>query len=171
MDSTASKEQEREQEPAATESPVFTMQFTSSPRGARLARQLTVCRMAEWGYPPTSDTSGTVSLLVAELAANAVQHGGVPGRDFHLRLAMDVRTRLIRIEVGDASTRRPRFGSETVAGPEDESGRGLLLVAVLAARWGTVPRTPVGKTMWAEVVADPPEGTCGYPRPCEPCRP
>jgi hypothetical protein len=70
---------------------------------------------------------------------------------------MDVRTRLIRIEVGDASTCLPRFGSETVAGPEDESGRGLLLVAVLAARWGTAPRTPVGKTVWAEVVGDPPD--------------
>ncbi|MFI6339433.1 ATP-binding protein [Streptomyces sp. NPDC050535] len=156
MDGTASKEP-ASKEPAATERPLFTMQFTSSPRGARLARHLTVCRMAEWGYPPTSDTSATVSLLVAELAANAVQHGRLPGRDFHLRLTLDVRTRLIRIEVGDASTRQPRFGSETVAGPEDESGRGLLLVAVLAARWGTAPRTPIGKTVWAEVVADPPE--------------
>ncbi|MFE9767926.1 ATP-binding protein [Streptomyces sp. NPDC005808] len=152
MDGTASKEQE----PAATESLVFTMQFTSSPRGARLARHLTVRRMAEWGYPPASDASGTVSLLVAELATNAVQHGRTPGRDFHLRIALDVRTQLIRIEVADASTDQPRFGSETVAGPEDESGRGLLLVAVLAARWGTAPRMPVGKTVWAEVVADPP---------------
>ncbi|MFJ4832833.1 ATP-binding protein [Streptomyces sp. NPDC088747] len=151
MDGTASKE------PAATESPVFAMRFTSSPRGARLARHLTECRMAEWGYPRASDTSATVSLLVAELAANAVQHGRVPGRDFHLRLTLDVRTRLIRIEVDDASTRRPRFGSETVAGPEDESGRGLLLVAVLATRWGTLPRTPVGKTVWAEVAGDPPQ--------------
>ncbi|WP_405888039.1 ATP-binding protein [Streptomyces sp. NBC_01136] len=141
---------------AATESRLFAMQFTSSPRGARLARQLTVRRMAEWGYPPSSDPSGTVSLLVAELAANAVRHGHVPGRDFHLRIALDVPTRLIRIEVADASARQPRFGSETVAGPEDESGRGLLLVAVLAVRWGTAPRTPVGKTVWAEVVVDAP---------------
>ncbi|WP_405880449.1 ATP-binding protein [Streptomyces sp. NBC_01384] len=141
---------------AATESRLFAMQFTSSPRGARLARQLTVRRMAEWGYPPSSDPSGKVSLLVAELAANAVRHGHVPGRDFHLRIALDVPTRLIRIEVADASARQPRFGSETVAGPEDESGRGLLLVAVLAVRWGTAPRTPVGKTVWAEVVVDAP---------------
>ncbi|MFC9848448.1 ATP-binding protein [Streptomyces sp. NPDC060223] len=152
MDGTVSKE------PAeVTGSLLFAMRFTSSPCGARLARHLTVRRMAEWGYPSTSDTSATVSLLVAELATNAVQHGRVPGRDFHLRLTMDVRTRLIRIEVEDASTRQPRFGSETVAGPADESGRGLLLVAVLAARWGTAPRTPVGKTVWAEVVADPPD--------------
>lgn len=144
---------------AAAEGRLFAMQFTSSPRGARLARQLTVRRMAEWGYPPPSDASGTVSLLVAELAANAVRHGGVPGRDFHLRVALDVPTRLIRIEVADASALQPRFGSETVAGPEDESGRGLLLVAVLAARWGMTPRTPRGKSVWAEVVVDAPETT------------
>jgi len=144
---------------AASETRLFAMQFTSSARGARLARHLAVLRMAEWGYPPQSDTSGVVALLVAELAANAVRHGRVPGRDFHLLIALDVRTRLIRIEVADASARQPRFGSETVAGPEDESGRGLLLVAVLAARWGTAPRTPMGKTVWAEVVADAPEAT------------
>jgi anti-sigma regulatory factor (Ser/Thr protein kinase) len=113
--------------------------------------------MAEWGYPPPSDTSGVVALLVAELVANAVRHGRAPGRDFHLRVAFEARTRMIRIEVGDASARQPRFGSESVAGPEDESGRGLLLVAVLAARWGTAPREPIGKTVWAEVVADAPE--------------
>jgi anti-sigma regulatory factor (Ser/Thr protein kinase) len=131
----------------------FAMRFTSSPRGARLARRLAVRCLAEWGYPSASDTSDTVALVVAELAANAVCHGRVPGRDFHLRIALDVRTRVIRIEVADASERQLRFGSRTVAGPEDESGRGLLLVAVLAARWGAVPRTPVGKTVWAEVEA------------------
>ncbi|MFJ9967451.1 ATP-binding protein [Streptomyces avermitilis] len=136
---------------------MFSTQFTSSPRGARLARHLTVLCMTDWGYPPSSDTSGVAALLVAELAANAVRHGRAPGRDFHLRIALDVRTRLIRIEVADASARQPRFGSKTVARPEDESGRGLLLVAVLAARWGTEPRTPTGKTVWAEVVADAPE--------------
>ncbi|MET7849529.1 ATP-binding protein [Streptomyces avermitilis] len=143
--------------PGAVESRVFSTQFTSSPRGARLARHLTVLCMTDWGYPPLSDTSGVAALLVAELATNAVQHGRASGRDFHLRIALDVRTRLIRIEVADACARQPRFGSETVARPEDESGRGLLLVAVLAARWGTEPRTPTGKTVWAEVVADAPE--------------
>ncbi|ANS67102.1 regulatory protein [Streptomyces lincolnensis] len=114
---------------------------------------------ADWGYPPTSGTSDTVALLVAELAANAVRHGRVPGRDFQLSVHLDVRTRVIRIEVADASERQLRFGSQTVAGPEDESGRGLLLVTLLAARWGAVAREPVGKTVWAEVEVDAPDSS------------
>lgn len=134
---------------------LFAMQFTSSPRAARLARRLTVRRLEGWGYPPTSDTSGTVALVVAELAANAVRHGRVPGRDFHLRLALDVRTRLIRIEVADASPEPPRLVPATIAGgPEVETGRGLLLVEAVAVRWGTTFRDPVGKTVWAEIRAE-----------------
>jgi hypothetical protein len=89
--------------------------------------------------------------------SSAARHGWVPGRDFHLRIPLDVRTRVIRIEVADASGRQLRFGSRTVAGREGESGRGLLLVTVLAARWGAAPREPVGKTVWAEFEADSPD--------------
>ncbi|MFJ9731189.1 hypothetical protein ACIRUL_07510 [Streptomyces sp. NPDC101171] len=53
---------------------------------------------------------------------------------------------LVRIEVSDAAAaRRPP------SAPEGGSGRGLLLVDALAARWGWTPRHPVGKTVWAEV--------------------
>ncbi|MFF4231107.1 hypothetical protein [Streptomyces sp. NPDC001820] len=38
---------------------------------------------------------------------------------------------------------------------DDESGRGLLLVDVLAARWGVAPRVPIGKVVWAEVAMEP----------------
>jgi hypothetical protein len=34
--------------------------------------------------------------------------------------------------------------------PDDESGRGLLIVAALADRWGSEPYPPSGKTVWAE---------------------
>ncbi|MGW7757628.1 ATP-binding protein [Streptomyces violaceusniger] len=124
-------------------------QFPATPRGARLARRLAVRRMEEWGYPPASDASCTVALLVAELASNAVRHGRVPGRDFRLRLACVAATRTIRIEVSDArEDRLPAIPSAPTG--DDESGRGLLLVDLLATRWGTAPRFPVGKTVWAE---------------------
>ncbi|WP_308010966.1 ATP-binding protein [Streptomyces sp. AC495_CC817] len=131
--------------------PVVAQRFVSSPRGARLARHLAVRRMEEWGYPAASDVSCSVALVVAELAANAVRHGRVPGRDFGLRLALDLAAGLVRIEVADAaSAKRPPTASPS-SYPEGESGRGLLLVDVLAARWGSEPRRPVGKTVWAEV--------------------
>lgn len=135
---------------AGVEDRTFAAQFTSSARGAQLARRLAVRRLEEWGHPPTSDLSCTVALLIAELAANAVRHGRVPGREFHLRLSCEARPCLIRIEVSDASPDRPPAGPPEPA-PDDESGRGLLLVDVLASRWGATPRAPIGKTVWAEV--------------------
>ncbi|WP_308312960.1 ATP-binding protein [Streptomyces sp. ISL-1] len=132
----------------------FAAQFTSTARGAQLARRLVVRRLEEWGHPPASDVACTVALLVAELTTNSVRHGRVPGRDFQLRVGWDVPRRLIRIEVSDASSDRPPTHAP-VPSSDDESGRGLLLVDVLAARWGVAPRVPIGKVVWAEVATEP----------------
>ncbi|MEU5595585.1 hypothetical protein [Streptomyces sp. NPDC020298] len=65
--------------------------------------------MEEWGHPPESDASCTVALVAGELAADAVRHGHVPGREFHLhlRLALDEASGSVRIEVADAATGNP----------------------------------------------------------------
>ncbi|MGY5059136.1 ATP-binding protein [Streptomyces sp. 900105755] len=127
----------------------FTMRFSSTPRGARLARRLAGQRLDAWGIPYDCDTHHALTLIVAELAANAVRHGRVPGRDFHLSLACDTTT--VRIEVTDTRTE----GLPVVAAPTDlgDAGRGLLLVEHLADRWGwhPCPGGP-GKTVWAEYV-------------------
>ncbi|MDH3033118.1 ATP-binding protein [Streptomyces sp. TRM75561] len=135
----------------------FAMRFTSTPRGARLARHLTAVRLDAWGLPYGTDDHDAIVLIVAELTANAVLHGNVPGRDFHLRLALlatGPRSATVRVEVTDSRGERvpPRPG---VSRPEvpavDETGRGLLLVAALAARWDWRPRPGgPGKTVWAE---------------------
>ena len=135
----------------ACELAAFAEQFVSSPRGAQLARRLAVRRMEEWGYPQASDASGTVALVVGELAANAVRHGRVPGHGFGLRLTLDAAAGLVRIEVADAACAKRLPTASPSSFPEGESGRGLLLVDVLAVRWGSEPRLPVGKTVWAEV--------------------
>ncbi|WP_155055674.1 ATP-binding protein [Streptomyces blattellae] len=136
---------------AQSELPPLVAQFASSPRGARLARRLAVRRMEEWGYPSQSDASCAVALVVAELAANAVRHGRVPGRDFGLRLALDRAAGLVRVEVADAATAKRPPAAPPSSAPEGESGRGLLLVDALAVRWGSAPRHPLGKTVWAEM--------------------
>ncbi|MFF8099877.1 ATP-binding protein [Streptomyces sp. NPDC016640] len=139
-------------------------QFASTPRGARLARCLSVRWMEERGHPQESDASCAVALIVAELAANAVRHGRVPGRDVRLRLVHDEPSGLVRIEVADAaSDRRPPTVPSSPC-PDGESGRGLFLVDVLAERWGWEPRDPVGKTVWAEV----PCGKCRDAEGAEP---
>ncbi|MFD5774374.1 ATP-binding protein [Streptomyces fungicidicus] len=130
------------------------MAFTSTPRGARLARRLASHRLDAWGYPYESDTNTTVSLIVAELASNAVTHGRVPGRDFRLRLSLDPAAGLVRVEVTDTrDDRMPSVPPLAPPEPDAESGRGLCLVSALASRWAVVPRVDggPGKTVYAEV--------------------
>ena len=89
--------------------------------------------------------------IVAELAANAVTHGRVPGRDF--RLTMYVIGTTLRIEVTDTCgdlPPRPQHPSDNA-----ESGRGLALVEALADRWGWDPGLRPRKMVWAEVVLPP----------------
>ncbi|MFD0077454.1 ATP-binding protein [Streptomyces sp. NPDC127166] len=134
-------------EPAVTVR-VFTQRFSSTPRGARLARRLALHQLDRWRLPYGSETSDVVGLLVAELAANAVTHGRVPGRDFELTLSYAPGLRL-RIDVSD--TRGERRPAPVAPGPLDEGGRGLLLVEALATRWAVLDRVPVGKTVRAEL--------------------
>ncbi|MFE5207211.1 ATP-binding protein [Streptomyces sp. NPDC056600] len=137
-------------EPTRTVStdPQFTLRLSATPRGAHLARHLAAQQLAAWGVPYGSDASDAVCLVTAELAANAVTHGLVPGRDFRLSLL-----RLpgrVRVEVTDARPERlprePRLAPSAAPG-----GRGLLLVAACADRWGHEVRDVCAKTVWAEV--------------------
>ncbi len=133
----------------APTAPQFVARFSSTRRGARLARLAAAQQLADWGWEPTDELSRNVTLIVAELAANAITHGHVRGRDFELRLALAPGAAL-RIEVSDARGERcpaPLFALFSDA----ESGRGLVLVDALADRWGVMPRPPSGKTVWCEL--------------------
>ncbi|MFJ3616996.1 ATP-binding protein [Streptomyces iakyrus] len=131
----------------------FAMAFTPTPRGARLARLFVAHCLDSWGHPYTSDVNQTLALITAELCANAVQHGRVPGRDFHVRLAAEGDGGRLRVEVSDTrAERQPAATASTGLDAESESGRGLLLVAALADAWGvTDRRSGPGKTVWAVV--------------------
>ncbi len=125
---------------------VFTQRFTSTRRGARLARQLALVELDAWGFPESTGLSADAGLLVAELAANAVRHGRVPGRDFELKLTL--LEGFLRIEVSDARRdRRPAVQPHAYGA---ESGYGLRLVDAVATDWGVTDRI-VGKTVWAEL--------------------
>lgn len=127
---------------------VFRRPIAATRQGARLARLLSIQRLAEWGVPRGSDASDAAALIVAELAANAVVHGRVPGRAFELGLLL--RPGVLRIEVTDTrADKRPALASTPP--PDAESGRGLLLVAALADRWGVEEGASPRKTVWGEV--------------------
>ncbi|WP_234328058.1 ATP-binding protein [Streptomyces sp. NRRL S-37] len=130
----------------------FAMAFTSTPRGARLARLFVAHCLNSWGHPYDGHVNETLALITAELCANAVRHGRVPGRDFHVRLAAEADGGRLRVEVSDTcAERRP---AATPADPDAETGRGLLLVTALADDWGVTDRRGgPGKTVWAVVRA------------------
>ncbi|WP_346766192.1 ATP-binding protein [Streptomyces sp. A0592] len=134
----------------------------STPRGARAARALTVAQLAEQRHPFED-----AAQVVAELAANAVTHGRVRGRDFRLALRLAPGPTL-RIEVTDT---RQEFGPPalcTAPDAEAESGRGLVLVSALAARWGTTLGPAPLKTVWAEIdVASPISPDRGFHDPVD----
>lgn len=120
---------------------MFAQRFSATRRGARLARRLATHRLDLWHLPYGSPASDTVTLVVAELAANAILHGCVPGRDFELRLTYDRSAGLVRVEVSDTHPERPEFPDPAVQPSVDaDSGRGLLLVEAVADRWGVVAR-------------------------------
>jgi anti-sigma regulatory factor (Ser/Thr protein kinase) len=109
----------------------------------------------EWSLASVADS---LELVVSELVTNAVRAStGLDGRPRYdaktgmssvcLRLSSN-RTHVL-IEVWDQD---PRMPVSRAAGPDDESGRGLMLVEALSDRWGCgVPPGGDGKVVWAEL--------------------
>jgi anti-sigma regulatory factor (Ser/Thr protein kinase) len=80
-----------------------------------------------------------VALVATELVTNAIRYGEPP-YDLHVRLHASG----VVIEVWDSSLVEPM---PRPAGPEDEAGRGLLIVEGLADSWGT-RRSGTRKAVW-----------------------
>ncbi|MDI6408499.1 ATP-binding protein [Streptomyces albus] len=135
----------------------FTQLLSSTRRGARLARLLSVTELRAWGTP--QNITERAEIVVAELAANAALHGRVPGRSFRLTLVFDPSAGRLRVEVTDARGEMyPRFPPPQAASEEPRtSGHGLELVTALADHWDTVPYPPSGKTVRAVLSAEPEE--------------
>ncbi|WP_329028558.1 MULTISPECIES: ATP-binding protein [unclassified Streptomyces] len=129
---------------------VFTQRYSATRRGAALARRLALWQLDAWGIPYGTSLSDTVALLVAELAANAVLHGRVPGRDFELRLVHTSETGVVRVEVSDTHDARPDPLLVSQPDADADGGRGLLIVDAVATSWGVRDRVGPGKTVWAE---------------------
>ena len=94
----------------------------------------------------SGDLRRTASLLVSELVTNAIVHGRT-GAFVEVELREGP---VLRVSVSDDSTallpevdRRPDGSAE--------GGRGLLIVSLLAARWGVLPNDDGGKAVWFEL--------------------
>ncbi|CAL9462334.1 ATP-binding protein [Streptomyces sp. NPDC052610] len=116
--------------------------FPADPGAVRTARSVVRGQLHGWDLDSVGDIT---TLLVSELVTNALRHATGP-----------IGVRLIRpaglpdvllVEVSDPLPDPPR---ERAARPDDESGRGLQLVASSSRRWGSRPGVN-GKTVWFEL--------------------
>ncbi|MEV6056585.1 SpoIIE family protein phosphatase [Streptomyces sp. NPDC052107] len=124
---------------------VVTWELEPDPAAVSRARSSVSEQLTAWGL---EELVFTAELVVSELVTNAIRYGRPPIR---LRLINDG---TLLCEVSDDSSTTPHLRRARVF---DEGGRGLLLVAQVARRWGT-RHARRGKTVWAEL-----EDSAGLP--------
>lgn len=115
------------------------------PREVGRARRVMARHLKAWDVQ--GSPAEVAVLLTSELVTNAIRHGGAPVR-VHAALSQhgDLRIEVADDDPGQVTPRRP--------GPDDDGGRGLVLVDRLADRWG-IRRTSSGKRVWFEVATSP----------------
>ncbi len=108
----------------------------------------------EWGLHHLADTA---ELLASELVTNAVQASQRPGMSADLAVVPVVllwvtsNKASIVIHVWDGSDEMPARRS---AMPDEEGGRGLMLVEALGKDWGTYGMDD-GKVVWVQITGEP----------------
>ncbi|WP_037646850.1 SpoIIE family protein phosphatase [Streptomyces exfoliatus] len=128
-----------------TRSAVITARATASfepvGRSVAAARAFVRDTLQGWGHSELVDDA---VVLTSELVTNAVIHAGTSAEVLCLRSEDS-----IRVEVADRYPEReiPVQSGRTLGSPDRENGRGLLLCAALAHRWG-VDYSPTRKYVW-----------------------
>ncbi len=115
----------------------LSRRFDSNVAVVAEARHLVTSYLHERDLPELLVQDAT--LATSELVTNAFLHGQPP-----VELRMRIEGADVLIEVRDRATYQPR---KLRPEEDDEHGRGLQIVAALAARWGTRP-TENGKAVW-----------------------
>jgi anti-sigma regulatory factor (Ser/Thr protein kinase) len=116
-----------------------TLDLDVSARSVELGRRLVRDALATVPEDAVEVTAG----LTDELVANAVEHGRPP-----IALTLEFDGHVIVVSVADHGLGSPAMMH---AGPNDEHGRGLLIVDLLATSWGVEPMAR-GKRVWFRLV-------------------
>ncbi|MGI5155960.1 ATP-binding protein [Microbispora sp. CA-102843] len=110
------------------------------------ARRLVRAALRDWAGIAYGEVPEVAELLVSELVANVLRHGrGEPV------LTLLLRDGVLRCEVEDEARVPVRARDRS---PDDEGGRGLLIVESLSSSWGVRP-TSRGKAVWFELAVRP----------------
>jgi anti-anti-sigma factor len=112
----------------------------SAARARRVVAQ--ACR--DWGLDRFPERfRDDARLVVSELVSNALRHAGTAPE-----LYLEWTGEQLVVAVGDADPRPPQMLDSP---PSAAGGRGVQLVARIAARWGSAPAADGGKLVWASL--------------------
>lgn len=117
--------------------PVDALRLPALSASVRRARHAVVDRCRAEGLSVVEDVA---ALLTSEVVTNAVLHGD---GEVELRVSRDGEGLLVEVSDGSDTPVRRR-----AAGPDDEGGRGILLLEAMATRWGTRTLPGGGKVVW-----------------------
>ena len=120
------------------ETRTFPAEAQSVPAARRWATRL----LAESG----PEVLQAAELMVSELATNCIRHGNT-----RFDLTIQRTSNEIRVEVTDHGGGTPAMRSP---GPDEPTGRGLLIVDALSDKWG-VEKLVRGKTVWFTLTIGP----------------
>ena len=113
------------------------VRLTTAPAAVAEARRQVRAAISIWDVPVDPDLA---ALLTSELVTNAIKHEA--GEIITLFITCSYGH--LRVDVHDTS---PFFPVLVDASADDETGRGLMLVDTLSAKWGC-DRTPAGKAVY-----------------------
>lgn len=132
-----------------TSSNDITFRLSRSRGSVPRARAMLHAVLGGWGI--AQEVLEDAELVFSELVTNAMRVPVPSDRQVGVRIARSVTDGLLRLEVSDAGGGRPEVREP---GEDETGGRGLLLVAALAHRWGYEERAAgIGKTVFAELKA------------------
>ncbi|MFE7811791.1 ATP-binding protein [Streptomyces sp. NPDC057433] len=127
----------------------ITFRLSRSRGSVPRARALLHAVLGGWGVG--QEVLEEAEPVLSELVPDALRVPVPSDRRIGVRIARSAAEGLLRLEVGDAGGGRPEVREP---GEDETGGRGLLLVAALAHRWGYGERAAgTGKTVFAELKA------------------
>jgi anti-sigma regulatory factor (Ser/Thr protein kinase) len=121
----------------------FRFELAAHPGAVAQARRVTRTQLTGWAL--CEDTCDTAALVVSELVTNAIVHTASAQIVCELQDGDD----LVRIAVRDEGC-APGEPHPSPQRPEEEHGRGLLLIESLCRSWGAQP-VGMGLLVWADV--------------------
>lgn len=121
----------------------FRFELAAHPGSVAQARRLAHARLTGWSV--CEDTCDNAALVVSELVTNAIVHTA----SSHVVCELQDHDDTVRIAVRDEGC-APGEPHPSPQRPDEEHGRGLLLVDALCRAWGAQEHGP-GLLVWAEL--------------------